>query len=118
MAYRFSIAEGDSDLHKAARDLFYLVRHPFGSSLELLPELAPSNLYLQNTMVNWKEAAVGATLEPTWELQSCGLPADRDALLPCQQNLQAAQILARVKSGQFVDQESRMAWHQSTPPAF
>lgn len=68
--YLFAICAGDTDLHKLSRDLLRLLRQPFDRDLEVVPEgglLVPS---IQLTLTNCAEAAIGASLEWTTELQS------------------------------------------------
>ncbi|KAF2019938.1 hypothetical protein BU24DRAFT_129893 [Aaosphaeria arxii CBS 175.79] len=71
--YLFSIPDGDTRLHKAARDLLRLIQYPFGTALELIPQGGPRAPPVRSELVNWMEAAVGIPQELDWELRKCGL---------------------------------------------
>lgn len=75
--YLFHIPPGETTLLKAARDLLRLIRHPFGTTLELMAEGGPrAPIRGGPTVVNWMEAAVGIPSEWDWELKGCGVKGD------------------------------------------
>jgi len=109
----FDEQPGDSTLHKAARDLRYLIHRPFGTSLELGLDNPLINPSVQSTMVNWMEAAMGTTWESTWELDNCA-PSQSD-----QQNLDLVLDPALTMNQEDVAEgESEHLWSTWTPQAF
>lgn len=112
--YLFIIPSGDSNLHKAARDLLRLIQYPFGTSLELIPEGGPQPP-LRNSLVNWMEAAVGIPQEWDWELQNCGLKPNHE------QNGNSSQmrdVLSKLNPGRFVSMGETSPWTAWTEHSF
>jgi len=70
--YLFHIVRGDTDLHKASRDLLRLIRRSSFDSLELLPQSGLPDLTSCKPLVNWMEAAMGFPLDWDWGIHSRG----------------------------------------------
>jgi hypothetical protein len=103
--YLFTVPPGDTTLHKAARDLLRLIQHPFGQSLELIPEGGPQPP-LRNSLVNWMEAAVGIPQEWDWELQKCGLKPNQQEV----NTSQMRQVISKLGPGTFVPMGDASPW--------
>ena len=113
VAYLFTIASGETNLHKAARDLLRLIQHPFGISLEMIPEGGPQPP-LRNSQVNWMEAAVGVPQEWEWELQKCGLKPDKGQ----RSDSPMADVISSLSPGHFIPMGDASPWTPWTAHSF
>jgi hypothetical protein len=79
----FRLPAGESDLHKAARDLIRLMHQPFGSACSTLKADAESRtLPIQTTLVDWMETSIGPHLEWEWEnRKASGKQSSKDSRL-------------------------------------
>ena len=115
--YLFVIPAGNTDLHRAARDLLHLVHKPFSSSLELISQDYSTKLQMRETLVNWAEAAVGSPQEWAWELQQCGSQGDAETA-NTDGSFQILDIMSKLSPGRFVSTGSNTPWAAVTPHAF
>jgi hypothetical protein len=113
--YLFVIPPGDTDLHKASRDLLRLIQYPFGTLLELIPEGGPRAPPLRTSQVNWMEAAVGIPQEWDWELQKCGLKPDGNRRSSSSQMRDAISTLS---PGRFIPMGDTAPWSSWTEHSF
>ncbi|KAH7132555.1 hypothetical protein B0J11DRAFT_503723 [Dendryphion nanum] len=77
--YLFNNPPGDTDIHKATEDLRQLVRCPFITSLNLIPEQDLLGPDVDSTLFSLMEAVVGAPEEWNYEMRKCdGQCDDKD----------------------------------------
>ncbi|KAF1810313.1 hypothetical protein P152DRAFT_94702 [Eremomyces bilateralis CBS 781.70] len=108
--YLFGIKHGSSDLQKASRDLLSLLQRPFRKSLELMPQ-GVAGPQLNSTLINWMEAALGASGEWVWELQNCGIEVGYG--MGNDNHLE--EIISALDSGYFVGTATDAGWKMWTP---
>ena len=117
--YLFITPAGNTDLHRAARDLLHLVQKPFSTALEL-PSPSPDHStrpQLGETLVNWAEAAVGSSQEWTWELRQCGSPKDAETV-NTDNSLQILDVMSKSSPSRFLSRDEKRVWTTATPQAF
>ncbi|KAF2800112.1 hypothetical protein K505DRAFT_320727 [Melanomma pulvis-pyrius CBS 109.77] len=115
--YLFTTPQGDTTLDRAARDLERLIRYPFGTTLELIPQGSPKAPTLHKTLINWQEAVVGIPQEWDWELQNCSLRPDDKGAGNGAGACQIGDIMSRITPGYFVSMGDAPPWSTWTSRA-